>query len=111
MPVTISTLPTEILGKVIHYAGNDSRPAVISCLLVSQLWRDTSLPILSRDLVLSCGQSLDRFIACHNKQALILTQSFTFYLNHDDQSDRLDKSKWDKAGLLIPQLPNVIPSD
>lgn len=108
MAVTISALPTQILGKVIHYAGNNSRLAVISCLLVNQLWQYTSLPILYRDLVLSCGQSLDRFIACHNQQALTLTQSFTFYLNHEDQSDRLDKAKWDKEELLIPQLANVI---
>ncbi|KNB10681.1 hypothetical protein FOXG_10826 [Fusarium oxysporum f. sp. lycopersici 4287] len=110
MTVKISALPTEVFDKVINYAGNDSRDVVISCLLVNQLWRDTSLPILYRDLVLSCGQSLDRFIACHNQQALTLTQSFTLYLNHDDQSDRLDKAKWDKAELLIPQLANVIPS-
>ncbi|EMT73462.1 hypothetical protein FOC4_g10000825 [Fusarium odoratissimum] len=50
------------------------------------------------------------YCACHNQQALTPTQSFTLYLNHDDQSDRLDKAKWDKAELLIPQLANVIPS-
>ncbi|KAF4434502.1 F-box-like domain-containing [Fusarium acutatum] len=110
MTAKITALPTEVLWKVINDAGNDSRAAVISCLLVNQLWRDASLPILYRDLVLSCGQSLDRFIACHNQQALTLTQSFTLYLNHDDQSDRLDKAKWYKTELLIPQLANVIPT-
>lgn len=110
MAVTISTLPTEIFHEVLHYAVEDSSPAIISCLLVNKQWQDATLQIIHRDLVLSCGQSLDRFMTCHNKQALTLTQSFTLYLNHDDHSDRLDKAKWDKAELRIPQLTNVIPS-
>lgn len=110
MTVTISALPVEIFDEVIYYAGKKSKPAIFSCLLVNKSWRDAALPIIYKNLALSCGQSLDCFIACQNQQALTLTQTLTLYLNHDDRSDTLEKAKKDKTELLITELANVIPS-
>ncbi|KAJ3550083.1 hypothetical protein NM208_g167 [Fusarium decemcellulare] len=88
MATTVSTLPTELVSKVLQHVGDskNSGPNLISCLLVSRVWRDITLPILYKDLALYCKRPLDRFLDYHDRWAVSsLTQSITLFVCYSEK--------------------------
>jgi hypothetical protein len=59
----------EFTLGVIGYA-RDSRITIILCILVDRELRDATLSMLYKDLVVFCGNGLDRFLACYDREAV-----------------------------------------
>ncbi|RSM13106.1 hypothetical protein CEP52_002098 [Fusarium oligoseptatum] len=78
MTANIRTIPVELLFRILQYVGHFQNGSTISCLLVNRAWHNITHSILYRDLVLLGGDQMDRFLACHDRQAIhSITRSLT----------------------------------
>lgn len=95
MAASVNSLPNELVGQIIARLKLEpsSLPHLRSCLLVSKLWKETTLPHLYRHLVLT-SSNISTFISTFNLNYSRLPRSLTIQISQELPPDDMLKQHY-----------------